>query len=348
MAGALAFRTLFGMLPVFVVATVLIRAMGMEQWFLEPLDKFFQIAGLDEITVIPPSDVTGPVQTLSVWLMERVVQAEKLDMAALGWAGLIVTIYAAISLLVTIENSFNTIYRAPTGRSWTRRVPLYWFILTLSPLAVILSTYMNNLFENWVGSFESWQWVPVALSMLWSLLVVWLFIFIVYVLFPNTKVTLRPALSGAFAAALLLELGKGTMGAYLQRALTISQLYGSLGLVPLFMFWVYLMWLVILFWIGGRRHFTIAARPAVGGAGSAPSAGEHRGAFARVGTHGSRRRKIPARRGDDGTGIGGRAVVSAGHDLPSHRETRRRGVSTPTGRWGPCGEPRQTAGPGNG
>ncbi|MFV2069484.1 MAG: hypothetical protein ACC645_21170, partial [Pirellulales bacterium] len=30
-------------------------------------------------------------------------------------------------------------------------------------------------------------------------------------------------------------------------AFAISQLYGSPGLIPLFMFWVYLMWLVILF-----------------------------------------------------------------------------------------------------
>ena len=37
------------------------------------------------------------------------------------------------------------------------------------------------------------------------------------------------------------------MGMYLQNALSVSQLYGSLGLIPLFMFWVYLMWLAVLF-----------------------------------------------------------------------------------------------------
>jgi membrane protein len=37
------------------------------------------------------------------------------------------------------------------------------------------------------------------------------------------------------------------MGLYLQNAISLSQLYGSLGLIPLFMFWVYLMWLAVLF-----------------------------------------------------------------------------------------------------
>jgi membrane protein len=67
---------------------------------------------------------------------------------------------------------------------------------------------------------------------------------------------------GALVAAVLLEIGKRTMGMYLENALSISQLYGSLGLVPLFMFWVYLMWLAVLFGMqvsstlqhmGGRR-----------------------------------------------------------------------------------------------
>jgi membrane protein len=71
--------------------------------------------------------------------------------------------------------------------------------------------------------------------------------FAVYRLIPNATLSLRPALAGALVAAALLEIGQRTMGAYLQNAFSISQLYGSLGLVPLFMFWVYLMWLVVLF-----------------------------------------------------------------------------------------------------
>ncbi len=75
----------------------------------------------------------------------------------------------------------------------------------------------------------------------------WLVMFLVYYLFPNTEVPLQPALAGSFVAAVLLVIGEQSLGAYLQNALSLSQLYGSLGLIPLFMFWVYLMWLVVLF-----------------------------------------------------------------------------------------------------
>ena len=48
MAAALSFRTLFGLLPVLVVATVLVKAMGAEEWFLDPLGELFAVLGLGD------------------------------------------------------------------------------------------------------------------------------------------------------------------------------------------------------------------------------------------------------------------------------------------------------------
>jgi membrane protein len=53
------------------------------------------------------------------------------------------------------------------------------------------------------------------------------------------------------------------MVAYISNALTLSYLYGTVGLVPILMLWVYVMWLCILFGLevsatlqtlGGRRR----------------------------------------------------------------------------------------------
>jgi membrane protein len=63
----------------------------------------------------------------------------------------------------------------------------------------------------------------------------------------GARVDLRAAILGAFVATLLIELGKRFLGASLAGTFSASQLYGSLGLVPLFMMWVYLMWLAVLF-----------------------------------------------------------------------------------------------------
>ena len=247
MAAALAFRTLFGLLPVLVVTTVLVKAMSMQQHFLGPLDDLFTFWGLDDVQIVLPGATGGATSTLAVWLRDRVREAESVNLAAIGWVGLAVTIYAAISLVVTVEDCFNVIYQAPRGRPWTRRVPLYWFVLTISPVAVVASTYVNGWFERQLAGLHAHGWLTVTIGLLWSVCIIWLLMFLFYRLFPNTTVRRRPALVGALVAAILLEIGKRTLGLYLQNALSLSQLYGSLGLIPLFMFWVYLMWLAVLF-----------------------------------------------------------------------------------------------------
>ena len=247
MAGELSFRTLFGLLPVMVVATLVVKAMGMESWFVEPLDHLLAAAGLSDVRVVPRVGDGAESESLNIWLQERFQEASQVNVAAIGWAGVLVTIYAAIGVVVAVENSFNTIYRVQRGRPWTRRVPMYWFMLTVSPLVLVLGTYLNNRLEETFARVEVWQWVSSLTSLAWSLFILWVVMALVYLLFPNTQVKFRAALTGAFVAAILLEIGKRTFGAYLQNALSISQLYGSLGLVPLFMFWVYLMWLVVLF-----------------------------------------------------------------------------------------------------
>lgn len=247
MAAALSFRTLFGLLPVLVVTTVLVKALGMEQHFLQRLESLFAFWGLDDVHILLPETAGGASATLSRWLCDRVQEAESINLAAIGWVGVALTVYAAISLVVTVEDCFNTIYRAAQGRSWFHRVPMYWFVLTLSPVLVVAGTYADGWFGQHLEEWQAYRWLTTVAGLLWSLFAIWLLMVVVYRLFPNTEVRLRPAMAGAFVAAVLLEIGKRTMGMYLQNALSLSQLYGSLGLIPLFMFWVYLMWLAVLF-----------------------------------------------------------------------------------------------------
>ena len=250
MAGALAFRALFGLLPALVVATILVRTLFGIEDFLVMVADLMAWAKLNTVRLVLPADASGGInttQTLSQWLEGLITEAAGINLAAIGWIGLIAMIYASIGLMVTIENAFNIVYRAPQGRNWTRRIPLYWFVLTISPVALGCTVFLNNQFEDWIQVMQTWQWALASARVIWTVFCSWLFLFAVYVLIPNTRVGLRPAAIGAIVSALLLEIGKRTLGMFLENAFSIGQLYGSLGLIPLFMFWVYLMWLVVLF-----------------------------------------------------------------------------------------------------
>jgi membrane protein len=94
---------------------------------------------------------------------------------------------------------------------------------------------------------QAWKWLLTFAKVTWGFCVSWLFMFAIYRLVPNTKVASRAAMIGGFVSALFLVIGKGSLGAYFKHALSLQSLYGQLGLIPLVMFWMYLMWLVILF-----------------------------------------------------------------------------------------------------
>jgi membrane protein len=276
MAGALAFFTLFGLLPVVVVGTVLARAlMGpseLQTFVSTTIQKVTEQLGVSEAMVsgAPAPGGEAHAQTLGSFIEELVRPVLDLNFNALGWSGVIVVIISAISLMVTIEKSFNTIARAPEGRPWLWRVTVYWTLLTISPAAIAGTLYVDAWFARWVESVHTWQWLFATASILWSFAVVSLFLTIVYKLVPNTSLGLRPVVIGAVVAAILLEIGKRTLGAYLD-TIAVNLLYRSLGLIPLFMLWLYLMWLVVLFGLevattlhrlAGRRLEDIEPAPA--------------------------------------------------------------------------------------
>jgi len=265
MAAALAYRTLFSLLPLLVVGTLLVRAIGGFDQFYNRARELFQGLGLNQYEVTPENGGAIPgsgQQTLSDWLLSLIESVEQINLAAITWVGIAVLIYSTIGLMVTIENSFNSIYRSPEGRSWARRIPIYWTVLSLGPAVLAGTIYLGNQFDGWLHEQGGWWSLLLAVSVLWNFVVTWLVIFAVYKLVPNTDVAYRPAMIGAFVAAVLLVIGKEGLGLYFSRALTFSHLYGSLGLIPVFMFWVYIMWLVVLFglevsaalqMLGGRR-----------------------------------------------------------------------------------------------
>ncbi len=256
MASALAFRTLFALLPVVVVSTVVVKAVGGAEPFKRLVASVISAFGLNQYEVVPSStNVAGPTtvageqgtQALGPWLQDLIGQAASSDFSALGWIGLAVVVYSAIWTMVTIENSFNAIYGAPEGRPWVQRFVLYWTVLTLGPLFIGITIFIDAKFSLIIENVAAWGWLLTLAKSLWGLTVAWLLMFTIYRLVPNTNVQSRAALIGGLVAALLLQLGKGTLGWYFAHAVSFQNLYGSLGLVPVFMFWVYLMWLVVLF-----------------------------------------------------------------------------------------------------
>jgi len=264
MAAALAFHTLFALMPLAVVSTALFKGVQGVDKLQSLVHQLVQSAGLDAVRIMPADGTAaeGGV-SLGAWVEEMIRKFGTIDLETLGLVGLAAMIYAAVAMIVTIEDCFNTIYRVPQGRSWLRRIPVYWMVLTVGPLGIAILFLVDSHVGRWIASMEARAGLIHVLGVIWSVSIITLMLLGTFVLLPNTQVSWRSAVGGAFVSAVLLHIGKVGLAAYINNAFSYSHLYGPLGFVPVLMIWTYAMWICILFGVevaaivqrlGGRQE----------------------------------------------------------------------------------------------
>ncbi len=62
---------------------------------------------------------------------------------------------------------------------------------------------------------------------------------------PEAKVNLKSSLIGAFFGTILWGLARGAFTEGASYVIRMSKLYGSIAVIPIFLFWLYLIWIII-------------------------------------------------------------------------------------------------------
>jgi membrane protein len=167
---------------------------------------------------------------------------------ALGVIGTLLLVVVAIRMLANIEATFNDIWGVPRGRPWLSRVILYWTTITLGPLLMVAVVGLASSphFLATKGALTG-TFIGGLIFDLLPLVLLWLLFALVYLLVPNTKVSFSAALFGGIVGGSLWHLNNVFGFLYASRVVSYSKIYGSLGLVPVFMAGLYFSWLILLF-----------------------------------------------------------------------------------------------------
>jgi membrane protein len=168
---------------------------------------------------------------------------------ALGVTGMILLVFIAIQMLASIEATFNDIWGVTHGRNWLWRTVLYWATITLGPLLLVAALGLAGG-PHWQAAKKLATHTPLIGGFIFDLLplfVLWLAFTLVYLLVPNTKVRFSAALIGGIVGGSLWHLNNVFGFLYVSRVVTNSKIYGSLGLIPVFMAGLYFSWLILLF-----------------------------------------------------------------------------------------------------
>jgi membrane protein len=157
--------------------------------------------------------------------------------------GTVFLILTALLLMIRIEKAFNRIWRVPASRSLVNRIIMYWAVLTLGPMALGAAAALSAqpMIEFFgVERVDTTAWRPAGIFLL-----TWLAFTLMFVLVPNRRVAIVHAATGALVSALLFSIAKTGFVIFVGRA-SFNVIYGTLATIPIFLFWLYLVWVVVL------------------------------------------------------------------------------------------------------
>ena len=245
LAAALSYYTIFGIVPLAIVAVLIFNSIPAYKKTGEQLKGFiYQELRLTSIEYADPDDPEKS-RVLTEYLDEIIERFfESINKGSLGLISAILVIWAALRLLSLIEIAFNHMWYVPKGRRFIHRVINYWALLTLGPLLLAAGLYVTTQFTI-LKSIE--VGLATVLGPLVSYLLSVLALFLLYIIMPNAKVQVGPALWGAAVASLVWGFAKWGFGIYVLELIPYNTMYGVLGMIPLGVFWIYVTWMIVLF-----------------------------------------------------------------------------------------------------
>ena len=274
-AKALTFYSLMSIVPLLAFGFGIAKGFGMQKVLEEEFRKSFagQVQIVDQVQGKKKDQAAdrnqdadnidegeGDKEEGQVQVVEKIIgfannMLNQTKGGLIAGIGIIVLLYTIFNLLQNIEESFNEIWGVPHSRSFRRKFSDYLSALFIGPILFILSSGITVFVKTKItpitdkiillGPIIS-PLIFIGLKLL-PFFVIWLLLIFVYIFMPNTRVRFMSAFTGGGVAGTIyvlwqlvyitLQIGVAKYGA----------IYGSLAVVPLFMIWLQVSWLIVLF-----------------------------------------------------------------------------------------------------
>jgi membrane protein len=229
-ASALTYTTLLALVPLVSVVIALVA-------HFPAVSQIFDIAqGYVLYDLVPTSG-----DAIQHYLKVFTDQAQHLPLV-----GILFLFLTATLLIYTVEETFRHIWQTESTRQKFSAWLLYWTVLLLTPLAIGLSVFLSTLLFS-LSWFEQVAIIKTPLMGGLSLFINTALFSILYIIVPNTKVSIRNGVTGGFLAAALFEIAKKVFAFYIHKLANYTLIYGALSTIPIFLVWVYISWLIVLY-----------------------------------------------------------------------------------------------------
>ena len=231
-AGSLTFTTVLSLVPLFTVVAALLSVTP------------FLNEGMAQIKLFLGANLVPEIadKIINVYMVQFAQNAGRLTTLSLG--ALFVT---TLSMLYTVDEALNAIWRVRRARSLWLSATAYVVVVVVGPLFIGIGMSVTSYLVTL--SMTVSELSPHAESLVLRAVPVTLAaaaFFVLYRVIPNRHVSVRHAALGGVFAAVLFETMKALFEAYVRLVPTYNLVYGALAAIPILLLFIYFSWLVVL------------------------------------------------------------------------------------------------------
>lgn len=230
-AASLAYTTLLSLVPLFVAMSQVLRSYFSRIFpdIRSQVDTFLNI-------IVPYQSATFASHLNR--FAENAEQASTM--------GAIVFLLISFRLFMAVEGAINEIWKVQSVRGYRQKLRAFTMLLFWGPVLIGLSfttsasLERNPYLQTILQSDLLIRFVPSVVMFIAFTMLFWLV--------PSTKVGIRSAVVGAIVTTVLFELVRWGFGIYAEHLFNgnLNVIYGTLGLVVIFLIALDVMWMVIL------------------------------------------------------------------------------------------------------
>jgi len=231
-AAALAYTTLLSIIPLmlftFYVLSFVPQLRGTEQ----QIEHFV----LNNFVASSASVISKQLQVFATHIQ------------VLSWTNITSLGMISVLLIYNMVSAVNEVWQVKMHMSLALSFLLYLLFILLVPLVfgllLLLTSYLTSL--PFLSHATQWPFLKKPAALLFPFLIEWFVFAIFNALLPSTRVRFRYACVAGFITMVLFESAKIGFVQYLTYFPTYRLVYGALAIIPIFLVWIYVSWLIIL------------------------------------------------------------------------------------------------------
>ena len=163
----------------------------------------------------------------------------------MGIIGLLLFAITSVMLLSRISESFNSIWGSKNEKSFIGKFTSYFSVIVFGTLFIGTSFTLTTPLRNFLDSVPEIQFIIRWLVVLFPSIFIFFTFILMITAIPEGKVKLKSSFIGALAGTVMWGIARIAFTEGAGYVIRMSKLYGSIAVIPIFLFWLYLIWIII-------------------------------------------------------------------------------------------------------